>query len=1184
MYKYDGIITQNLPFAYYLNSESLNENLISALPSDVDNEISTRGLGTLAEKPKAQEIHFINLLSPSSDVENSTDFENALEFNPFTYGFIYGENLYNIPDDSPTYYVCLNQGESSYYRTSGTDCDGVTIDTDYTSGRKPARFLDGQCCNTLCDDFSITVTNTSPKDAYKNNDAKGSLKVKVSGGTADFTYAIDTQGVAIASYISVATKASDAREYEFTGIALKESTEYPFKVTVTDANQCQKIAYVHLNKDNVSQPGLILGCTDVGAVNYDSGADLNSGCLWCVGTGSRGETYNSLSFGLTSLSQVRTLGLDLITPQSTKVTHATASGNSDGQIFFRGEVFPAAVSSIDLDADATYRVRRYNLGNGENSNQLTKGEILALSAASTATGLTSPTISIGSLAPGWYALAVDVQNITSLQLCISVFRFKVGYGGCTDSLATNYDQKSSYDSSTCMYDCPSSTENITITNTENPCIKTVSVAARKKNDVINWNIGNKHATGPGPHVVAVEEYVTVYRENSHTKCTSSGEVYIDPTDCNVNLNSVTARSGLASQYEQIQVNSGGCTDETSFNFDCNALWDNGACVEAVFGCTSNTALNINSNANVDDGSCIEGIAGCCDQTAVGYNPLANICIPGLCGDNLLTAPEWGGISIGGLTLGPQTTNAFGPDCPTNTAALDITATSPNLTLGVLYFGTPNAQGSAVLIPTGVEINAYKIPIGGLTEGGYSVNDLIFPMATSGWPVAATWILTGSGRPSGILGFNADLLYNANDEIEGVLNATDMLNNFTSLTSFANIPANSGTIGYGAYILEITVPSAQGITYGRLFVNSPANCTANGFVNGVGPSTADGSGSTLIGCTDPTASNYNPQTTLNLYTAANVGFPESYNSFGSGFLMDYLLNDQGGFFSNGIDANGGFTTASSPDDLTANLCSHNMLTGIDTQGFSGSTDQPGGIGFYGLPCIPPNMDRKIDYIDACMNNGLVNWYNNLITGRDTKCETRDISIMSMIRYLLSRQGLECIFNCSDSGTLSPSTKTCESMWENGGSRSWIYNTTTGQGNNDLYGGQVWKMDFAAQAVLPWMGDAAPNTYWMLNRVVGAGDASASDLDSVINPYGIREKVNFKLCVDEKKITESINYLDNFFKFASKYCANCSPCSYNSRNKTSFISDSPNIITSTGVSDSTNLSVGGISLTINEDDIN
>lgn len=1157
LYNYAGIIKQNLPFAYYINSETLNEVFVDAGVTssnpNVDNGISTRGVGSLHGGSEHQEIHFITIIGDES-IENSEQFNNSLESNLFTSGFIYAENLYNIPDEAPTYYVCLNEGESSYYRTSGTDCNGAAIDADYSSGKKPARFLDGQCCNTLCDDFSISITNTSPKDAYLNNDAKGSIKISVSGGTADYTYAVTTQGSAITNYITSPTVSSDQSEYEFTGINLKDALEFPFKVTVTDANGCSKIAYIQLDQNVLQREGSILGCTDTSAINYDSGADQNSGCLWCIASGPRGESYNGLGFGLSSSTQIRALGVDLISAQSTKITHATASGNSDGKIFFRGEVLPAAESAVLTDSDATYRIRRFNLGNTENSNNLTDGEVLASGAESTNASLTSPILELGSLAPGWYAFAVDIQDLPAAANCISVYRFKVGHGGCTDLEASNYDGFADYNNSTCTYDCAGTTENITVSDTNNACVKTVSVLKAQKNEIINWRIGERSATGSGPHVAAAEEYVKVYRENSKTRCSSSGEIFIDGTDCllergSPEFGSIASRMGIGTLFFDTvdvfgAVNSGGCTDEAAFNYDCDALYDNNTCTEVIYGCTSNTATNYDPNANVDNGSCFEGIEGCCDPVSPNYNPLANICTGCL---------DATGLQGQGTLTGAQVLS-IGPPCNTDPATIDISATSNQLVIESLFFGSNS--GAVVYLPAGVVIKAYLIPVGGLTIEEYSVNDISFPLEGSGWPVAAEWILTGDGAPNQVaLDDDGELTYNSNGDAIGVtVNVTSLS---LSNTTFV---ATSGTIGYGAYILEITVPTlSSGVYYGRTFVNAPLNNSS--FCD---HTIIDGWGSRKLGCVDPTASNYNARATLTPFAANNVG----YNGL---FFMDVIgfspYSADSVDVSNVADMN---TDPGGDGPYADYLCQHN----------------------YNIPCIPPNMYRKLKYIDKCIHNGSVNWFNNLITGRETRVEEKKLSIMSMIRYLLDRQGLECVFNCSDSGTKDYSqVLTCKEKWEASGSISWDYNTVTGLTNIDQYTNQIIQVNSATTP--NWMGDSVVDTYWEIQRI-GSTDPittynyALASTSYTFNPYGLMESQKgfalFQQCRDQKIITKNVNYLDNFFKFASKYCDNCGPCSYNSKNKTSFIAQTPKIITGTNISDSTSLSIGGISLTIDDEDYN
>lgn len=1172
VYNYSGLVRQDLPFAYYLNSESLNEALVDAgtisSNSKVEKGISPRGVGNLHGGTQPQEIHFLQLFG-GEDIETSAEFNNELEVSMFTSSFIFSENLYNIPDSAPTFYVCLNKEESTYFRTAQTDCDGTAIDTDYLDGSQPARFLDGQCCSTLCDDFEITVTNTSPQNVHKNNDVKGSIKINVTGGTADYTYAISTQGSAIANYgISTPSVASDQTEYEFTGITLKDNLEYPFKITVTDANNCVKVAYIQLDKETLSEPGLLLGCTDSGALNYDSGADHNSGCIWCKLNGPRGETYNALGFGLSAGSTIRSLGVELFNVQSYKITHATASGESDGKIFIRGEVFPSAVAAIDTDADATYTIKRYNLGTAEDANNLTKGQILALSPAATSTSLTSPTIDITGLAKGWYAISIQVADLAAAAQCISVFRYKVGYGGCTDVNSTDFDPFAAYDNQGCSYDCPPTTERITIGNTREACMKTVSVGAPKANDIINWVIGDRTATGPGPHLAMSEEYVTVHRENSNTKCSSSGEAYISSTDCIVesadvigtarNYNTVAGQPLLGTLFfeEFITLNAtdqGGCTNPGAFNYNCDALWDNGSCQEPNFGCTSNTAINYNPDANVDDGSCFEGISGCCDPQAPDYNPLANVCTScaqATYGDDVSTMIR---LALSNVVA------SFGPPCEAGIDDFDITATSNELVLQAIEFG---GTGAVLSIPPGFKIRAYRIPMAGNSIDGYNVNNIQFPMEDSGWPVDCTWTLTGLDRnPLNAALDNAGLLtYNS---ATGAIISTNL--DVSSTYQLSNTTwIGEGSVGYGPYILEATIPSPAGGKYhARAFVNSPNGCVLN---------EVEIMGSDNVGCTDPSASNYNPSTVLNGFAAVNVGY--AYGGQGDPQVEFYFQQNLYGNpqynpgYSNISQGNSNATALGGVTNNDAQyVCEHNY-----------GNSHPD-LGMNGLPCIPSNMFRKLKYIDRCISNGSMNWFNNLITGRETKCEERKLTIMSLIRYLLSRQGLECVFNCADSGTKDFHSESCSERWEAGGSKIWQYDNT-GMGINDLITNDIWYFDYSLNGGVPpvWLGDTPPNSYWVLDRVVPGQYAQSSES----SPFSDTGKINWHLCVDQKKFVETTNYLDNFFKFASIYCENCGPCQYVPGNRATFLKANPEIIPTINVSDSNSLSIGGISLTLGDEE--
>ena len=783
-----------------------------------------------------------------------------------------------------------------------------------------------------------------------------------------------------------------------------------------------------------------------------------------------------------------------------------------------------------------------------------------MSPATTSTGLSSPTTEITTLSKGWYAISMEVANLPAAADCVSIFRYKVGYGGCTDINANNFDPFAKYDNQGCQYDCPPTTEQVTIGNTREACMKTVSIGPPQPGDTINWVIGDRTATGPGPHLAMAEEYVTVYRENSRTRCSTSGETYIDATDCIVESANVP---GTARNYNTIQgetllgtlffdefmtlnaTSQGGCTNPNAYNFDCNALWDNGTCIEPIFGCTSSTAVNYDPDANVDDGSCFEGIQGCCEPQAPDYNPLANICTN-------CSSPTLGddGSIIARIKL-----SSFGPPCENNLNDFIGDATSSELVIDAIEFV---AGMSVVQIPPGMKIRAYRIPVGGNTIQGYSVNDIQFPMEDSGWPVECTWTLTGTDRSPVNAAMDDNGLLTYITETGAVFTQNLSGNDIYSLSNTTWI--GDGSIGYGPHIFEITVPSPAGGKYhGRAFVQSPVNASVQCNMNGL-----ELIGTKSVGCTDQTASNYNPTSTLNNFAAANVGanlefyFPyRGYPNFGS-FNPGYT---QIGGVSNNV------TLGNVDNDDTQFVCTHHYGNG------------PASVDMSGLPCIPDNMFRKLKYINRCISNGSINWFNNHLTGRDTKCEERKLSIMSFIKYLLERQGLECVFNCADSGTKDFHAETCEERWEAGGSKVWTYDST-GMGNNDLITNDMWYFDFSENGGVPpvWLGDNPPNLYFSLGRVIPDSFAD----DSTDSPFGDSAKVNWYICVDQKKFTETTNYLDNFFKFAATYCETCGPCQYIPGNRTTFLKAIQQIVPTVNVSDSNSLRIGGISLTLGEEE--
>ncbi|MDA9864008.1 M43 family zinc metalloprotease [Flavobacteriales bacterium] len=110
---------------------------------------------------------------------------------------------------------------------------------------------------------------------------------------------------------------------------------------------------------------------------------------------------------------------------------------------------------------------------------------------------------------------------------------------------------------------------------------------------------------------------------------AGGGNYLAEISWQLFLDSVSVASGTGGASGLFSVNSDcsaffGCTDEQAFNYDPNALIDDGSCTYPVMGCTDPAALNYAADAEEDDGSCYyeDDVLGCTDESALNHNPEA----------------------------------------------------------------------------------------------------------------------------------------------------------------------------------------------------------------------------------------------------------------------------------------------------------------------------------------------------------------------------------------------------------------------------------------------------------------------------------------------------------------------------------------------------------------------------------
>ena len=450
----------------------------------------------------------------------------------------------------------------------------------------------------------------------------------------------------------------------------------------------------------------------------------------------------------------------------------------------------------------------------------------------------SGTAILNNLLSGFYILSHIDANGCSVTDTLDLIEADTILG-CIDPLALNFDSSANFDNGLCYY-C-SINYSVYSNNPSSPTSCDGWIAAVVPQGSATYPINYYWSNG----VTGTNNYVLSALCNDIYSLT-----LIDADLCGADT------TILLSNYI-------GCTDSTMFNYDPLALFDDGSCIMSVFGCIDSTALNFNPFANIDDGSCIATIFGCMDSLAINYNVSANVddgsCIMPLTGctdstaynynpfanidDGSCTPVIFGCLDFNAANFNPLANTSDGScwycvyGCIDSSAFnFDPLATCNDSTCIPFIYGCTDPLAANFNINANTDDGSCLSAIYGCTDS----------LATNFDPTAnidnGSCYTCGFSNPSWFVDTTnldscqafAALSISSNNGGLLSYNWNTLIGTYTSIPSFSW--AQNLCIG----VYSITVEDALGCIYSDTITI----------------------GNVVLGCTDPTAVNYNPSATLN----------------------------------------------------------------------------------------------------------------------------------------------------------------------------------------------------------------------------------------------------------------------------------------------------------------------------------
>ena len=533
----------------------------------------------------------------------------------------------------------------------------------------------------------------------------------------------------------------------------------------------------------------------------------------------------------------------------------------------------------------------------------------------------------------------------------------------------------------------------------------------------------------------------------------------------------------------------GCTDPDYTEYNPLATTDDGSCQTLVIlGCTDNQACNYNSDANTDNETCVYEVAdGECDDFENWQ--FTQIVPPVTC---VGTDTFSGTIVISNSTYS-------GP------VSFAITGT------GNTFAASPGTEGNDFLQLSGVNPNTL---VSTLINPGSFITDL---GVANGVTVLA--VQTQSGTTFTLDNINAGTF--SFHIFPGIVNSLD--NEYTQNLCFCN----AGNIGKSqltaSEISYITVSASDSPT-------SPTTLSLTAQFGG-GERMANGrrdpagrSGS--CGCCDPASATYD--SSIN---------PSSGTSFcNQALCVDYGCMDPE---ANNYDPNAGLPCTDPNEQngaggIPCSPCKYGYIESLYTPAF----------------CMPSRTEQQLDIIRRCIGTAGTTAYVNVLTGK-SDCTTKDAWKLILIEYLMSKKGLDCVYNCADEST--PALDALKSCSQKADEKEIIGDLSygipaIGGVSRKYYIGDTYKFRYSeddtigAYYTLTYLPTTLSLSYITSSyiKIYAPSNGSYVGVPNDELPYFTYAPNNYsgwKLCEEPPKKSTNKNYIGKFINFVQNYCRQC-----------------------------------------------